>query len=159
MDSYLALKWIHILSATILFGTGLGTALHMWLTHRRGDVAAIAVTSRNVVFADWAFTTPSGLLQPLSGIALVHVTGHDPFAGWLVMTYGLYILAGACWLPVVWIQLQLRDITRVAAEAGQPLPGRYFRLMRIWFLLGWPAFLALIAIFYLMIARPEFGAS
>lgn len=154
MDAYLIAKWVHILSATILFGTGLGTALHMWLTHRRGDVAAIAVTSRNVVFADWAFTTPSGIVQPLSGAALIWISGHDPLEPWLLATYGLYVLAAICWFPVVWIQLRVRAIAEEACQAGTALPPVYHHLMRVWFLLGWPAFLSLIAIFYLMIARP-----
>ena len=155
MDSYLVLKWIHILSATILFGTGLGTALHMWLTHLRGDVAAIAVTSRNVVFADWAFTAPSGILQPLSGAALIWIAGYNPMEPWLLLTYALYLLAAFCWFPVVAIQLKIRDLAARAATEGGALPPHYHSLMRRWFLLGWPAFLALIGIFYLMTARPE----
>ena len=154
-DPYILAKWVHILSSTILFGTGLGTALHMWLTHLRGDVHAVAVTARNVVRADWFFTTPSGIIQPLSGAYLVWLVGYDWFEGWLVAVYLLYLLALVCWLPVVWLQLQACRMAETAVRERTPLPDRYYRFMRIWFLLGWPAFLAMIAIFYLMIARPS----
>ena len=154
MDAYLIAKWLHILSATILFGTGLGTALHMWLTHLTGDPRAIAVTARNVVRADWWFTTPSGIVQPLSGGYLIVVAGYDWQEPWLLVTYGLYLLALCCWLPVVWLQLRACQMAEQAVAAGTGLPDRYYRYMRRWFWLGWPAFLALIGIFYLMMARP-----
>ncbi|RED54277.1 DUF2269 family protein [Aestuariispira insulae] len=154
MDLYLIAKWAHILSSTILFGTGLGTALHMWLTHLTGNEKAIAVTARNVVRADWWFTTPSGIFQPLSGAVLIWQAGYDWNEGWLLATYGLYLLALCCWLPVVWLQLRACRMAERAVVEGQPLPEAYFRYMRRWFWLGWPAFIALITIFYLMVARP-----
>ena len=154
MDVYPVVKWIHILSSTVLFGTGLGTALHMWLTHLSGDARAIAVTARNVVRADWWFTTPSGFIQPLSGAYLVWHLGYGWDETWLLMTYGLYVLALLCWLPVVWLQLQACRMAENAVSQQAELPGAYHRYMRLWFIMGWPAFIALILIFYLMIARP-----
>lgn len=154
MTAYLSLKWLHILSATVLFGTGLGTALHMWLSHLRGDVRAIASTARNVVLVDWLFTATSGVVQLATGIALIVVTGHDPFSTWLLWSYALYALAFACWAPVVWLQIRIRDMAVQAAEAERALPADYFRYMRYWFWLGWPAFIGLLAVFYLMIFRP-----
>jgi uncharacterized membrane protein len=154
MDPYLAVKWIHILSSTVLFGTGLGTALHMVLAQRSGNVQAIAVVARNVVRADWLCTLPSGIIQPLSGAALVHLAGWDPWAPWLRISYGLYLLAAACWIVVVFLQRRLRDLAAAAARAGTALPPSYRRLYAIWFVLGWPAFIGLVAVFGLMVLKP-----
>lgn len=151
---FLLLKTLHVLSSTLLFGTGLGTAFHMWATHLRGDVRAIASTARNVVLADWLFTATSGVVQPVTGIAMVLQAGYDPMAPWLVMAYGLYLLAGACWLPVLFLQMRIARIAACCAVEGTPLPPEYHRAMRTWFWLGWPAFLALIAVFWLMVAKP-----
>lgn len=153
-DTYFWLKTVHILSATVLFGTGLGTAFHMWFAHRSGDVRAIATVARNVVPADLLFTTPAIIVQPLSGAGLIWLSGIDPLASWLVAVYGLYALAGACWLPVVWLQIQVRDMARTSLRTAEPLPTAYHRHMRLWFVLGWPAFAAVIVIFWLMTAKP-----
>lgn len=154
MALYDSIKWIHILSSTVLFGTGLGTALHMWLTHRRGNVQAIASTAKNVVLVDWLFTATSGIVQPVSGIILVLLIGFSPTAPWLVASYVLYVITFACWAPVVRLQIRLRDITQAAADQNEPLPAAYYRCMRWWFALGWPAFISLLVVFYLMIAKP-----
>ena len=154
MNLYVLVKIVHIVSATILFGTGLGTAFQMWMAHRGGDVRAIAAVARNVVLADFFFTTPAVIIQPLTGIILVRMTGAPPFAPWLVAAYALYLLAGLCWLPVVWMQLRIRDLAADAARREAALGADYDRLMRWWFALGWPAFAAVIAIFWLMVAQP-----
>jgi uncharacterized membrane protein len=156
MSLYLTLKLIHILSSTLLFGTGIGTAFHMLATHLRGNVPAIASTTRNVVLADWLFIATSGVVQPLSGLGLVYLGGWDPQAPWLLATYGLFALAGLCWLIVVRLQLQMAVLAGDAI-ASDTLPSAYFHLMRLWFALGWPAFLALVAVFWLMVAKPELG--
>lgn len=155
IDSYLWLKWLHVLSSTVLFGTGIGTAFQMWFADRRGDVAAIAVVSRNVVLADWLFTLPAGIVQPVTGLALATAGGLSPFASWLVASYAIYGIALACWVPVVVLQIRVRDLSAQAAAAGAALPREYHRAMRWWFALGWPAFIGLIAIFILMIAKPD----
>lgn len=152
--TYLLIKWLHIISATVLFGTGLGTAFQMWMAHRRGDVRAIAVTARNVVRADWLFTATSGMVQPVTGGAMVWMAGYDPLAPWLGWSYLLYALALACWLPVVWLQLRARDLAEQAVRQGDTLPAAYYRCMWWWFALGWPAFLSLLVIFWLMVHRP-----
>jgi uncharacterized membrane protein len=154
-DAYTWLKLLHILSATVLFGTGLGTAFHMWMAHLSGEPRTIATVARNVVIADLLFTTPAMIVQPLSGIALLWLAGIDPLSSWLVAAYLLYALAGACWLPVLWLQIRARDLAREAAAAGTPLPAAYHRVMRLWFCLGWPAFTAVVAIFWLMVAKPD----
>lgn len=153
--SFLTLKALHILSSTVLFGTGLGTAFHMWITHLRGDVHAIAVMARNVVLADWLFTATSGVAQPATGFWLIVTAGYDPGSPWLVVSYGLYVLAGAFWLMVVRLQVRVAAIaTRCAAE-GTALPPSYDRAMRAWFWLGWPAFISLVGIFWLMVVKPN----
>ena len=153
--TYFLIKTIHILSATVLFGTGIGTAFQMWRAHLSGDSRAIASTAQSVVLADWLFTTPAIVIQPLTGLILAHMAGIDLLASWLVATYVLYVVAGVCWLPVVGLQLRVRDLARKAVDEDTPLPEGYFRSMRFWFALGWPAFGALIVIFWLMVARPE----
>jgi uncharacterized membrane protein len=153
--AFIVLKTVHVVSSTILFGTGLGTAFHMWMTHLRGDVAAIASTARNVVVADWLFTSTTGVLQPLTGIMLVVIAGYDPVSSWLVLTYCLYMVAGLCWLVVVCLQIRVARIAARCATESAPLPADYHRAMRAWFCLGWPAFLALIGVFWLMVSKPD----
>jgi len=154
MTLYEIVKTVHILSAAVLFGTGLGTAWFLWRTDRSGDTAVIAATARHVVLADWLFTTPAVILQPLSGFWLIYLGGYSPTETWLVWTYGLYLLAGACWLPVVWLQIRMRDLAAAAVAAGAPLSVPYRRYARLWFALGWPAFIAVILIVCLMVAKP-----
>lgn len=154
-EPYLWLVWAHILSATLLFGTGLGTAFHMLATHLRGDVAAIAAMTRNTVLADWLFTATSGVVQPVTGFLIVFTGGYDPLAGWLVATYVLYAIAGLCWLKVVQLQYRMRRLAIAAHETGQALPAAYHAAMKLWFALGWPAFLALLAVLALMVMKPD----
>lgn len=154
MDAYLLVKLVHITSATLLFGAGLGTAFFMWRADRSGDVAAIAVTARNVVLADWLFTAPAIVVQPLTGLFLMHETGFWITEGWILLSLALYAVAGVCWLPVVWLQMRMRKLANAASAAGTELPPEYRRCMRIWFALGWPAFAAVAAIYALMVYRP-----
>ncbi len=151
---YLLVKWVHVLSSTLLFGTGLGSAFYMFFTNRSYDVRAIAVVSRRVVIADWLFTTPTAVIQPATGFYLLHLAGMPLSARWVVWSIALYILAGVCWLPVVWIQIQMAKMARHAADRDQALPQRFWRYHLIWTLLGIPAFVAFVAIFYLMVVKP-----
>lgn len=152
--SYLVVKWLHVLSSTVLFGTGLGTAYFMFFASRTRDPRVIASVFGFGVTADWVFTTTTIIFQPLSGWYLAHLIGLPLTTGWVMWSIVLYLLAGACWLPVVWLQLQMRDMARRAVAQGSPLPPAYFRCMRAWLLLGIPAFLALVLVFYLMVAKP-----
>lgn len=154
MDTYGVLKLVHILGATLLFGTGLGTAFFMYRADGSGDVNAIAVVSRNVVLADWLFTAPAVLIQPVTGYLLMRHVGYAWNETWIVTSVALYLLAGACWLPVVWLQIRIRDLAKQAAVEGTPLPPRYRAYMKVWFGLGWPAFIAVIAILFLMMFKP-----
>lgn len=154
MDPYLILKWLHVLSSTVLFGTGIGTAFQMVWVMRDGDPHRIAGVAAGVVRADWLFTTPAGVIQPVTGIALAHVAGYSLAAPWLLATYALYVLAFFCWLPVVHLQIRIRDMAAAAAADAAPLPDHARRLYRRWFALGWPAFGALVVVFWLMVARP-----
>ena len=154
MDAYAVLKWLHVLSSTILFGFGAGTAWYFWNAHRTRDPATIAAVGRMVVRADWIFTGTSGIVQPLSGAALARVAGWPLDAPWLVVTYALYLLAFACWVPVVRLQIGATALARIAADRGERLPPAYDRAMRWWFALGWPAFLGLVGVYWLMVTKP-----
>jgi uncharacterized membrane protein len=154
MMEYLIVKWLHILSSTLLFGTGLGSAFYMFFTSLSRDARAVAVVVRYVVIADWAFTTPTIIIQPLTGFYLMHLAGFPISSAWIAWSIALYLLAGACWLPVVWMQIRMRDMARQSAAADRPLPDSYWRFMRWWVALGIVAFLALVAVFYLMVAKP-----
>ena len=154
MDHYTIVKVVHILSSTVLFGTGLGTALHFWLANRTGDVRAIAVSARSTVFADFAFTTPAVVVQPVTGVALALMAGYPLSSPWIVISIALYLLAGACWVPVVFLQLRMRRLAEEAVANDRRLGPSYQRLLRTWFLLGWPAFIALVVVFWLMVAKP-----
>ncbi len=154
MDVYLFVKTIHIISATILFGTGIGIAFFMFRSWFTDNIQEKFYAARNTVLADYLFTTPAVIIQPLSGIWLIIEGGYDWTDWWLMMTYGIYILAGLCWLPVVWIQIQLKNIVAKAVESREPLPENYHKLFKIWFILGWPAFAGLVFVFYLMVVKP-----
>lgn len=154
--SYLLLKTLHVLSSTLLFGTGLGTAFFMWMANRSRNRQAMAVVTRHVMKADLFFTTPSVIIQPLSGLALVSMSGfHWSFAplNWLGLSVLLYLLAGACWLPVLWLQWRMHLL---AAEQPQnpDIPPLYWRYERLWTALGVPAFCSLVVVFWLMVAKP-----
>ena len=153
-EHYLALKWLHVVGAAILFGTGLGIAFNFWLALRGASVPLIAAAARATVIADFAFTLPAVALQPVTGIALALAAGYPLTSTWIAASVALYLVAGACWIPVVFIQLKLRELAVTSARAGTPLPAQFHRLARCWFVLGWPAFIAVGAIFWLMIARP-----
>src|SRR5215475_6330853 len=146
MTLYLVLKVIHVIGAAVLFGTGLGIAFFMLMAHRSGDPRTIAATARVVVIADALFTATAAVFQPLSGVALAWMIGYSLLDSWLVISIALYVMVGCCWLPVVWIQLRLRDLADEAAREHTDLPARYARLFRVWFLLGWPAFTGVVAI-------------
>ena len=151
---YMIVKWLHILSSTFLFGTGIGSAFYMLFTSLSRDVRAIAVVSRHVVLADWIFTATTVVIQPLTGAYMIHLAGYPWESRWIMWSLMLYVLAGACWLPVVWIQIRMRDMAQVAARDNTALPEQYWRFLRIWTLLGIPAFIAMVAIFWLMVSKP-----
>lgn len=154
MNTYLLLKMLHILSSVILVGTGFGTAFYLFTVNRSRNVQAIVEVSRLVVLADWCFTTPTVILQPLTGFAMIHLAGWPVSTPWIMWTLALYVLAGVCWLPVVWLQLRLRDLAKAALAQGLDLPAQYWAYARRWELLGYPAFIAMLGIYYLMVFKP-----
>lgn len=151
---YLLLKWIHILSSTILFGTGIGSAFYLFMANRRKDLAGIYFATRHVVIADWLFTTPAVIIQLLTGIALMQSLGLSFSEKWILWALILYFFAGACWLPVVWMQIKMRDMAKAAIDTGTLLPSCYWVFDRWWIILGSLAFPAVIIVFYLMVMKP-----
>jgi uncharacterized membrane protein len=153
IDTFLLIKTLHVLSATVLFGTGLGTAFFFWSAEQSDDQARL-FAARTTVRADFFFTLPAVILQPLTGAWLIVKDGIDLQASWILISLGLYALAGLCWVPVVWLQIKMKRMLELKVAARGFDPQAYERLRRIWFLLGWPAFLGLVAVFWLMVAKP-----
>lgn len=155
MDPLLLVRWIHVIGACVLLGTGAGIAFFMVMAHRTRNPAIIAHTASIVVIADTLFTATAAIAQPISGVLLARMTGWPLTEGWIIVSLALYVVVGVFWLPVVWIQIRLRNLARDAHGAGTELPGAYHRLFRIWFACGFPAFFSVLAILWLMLARPE----
>ena len=154
MDAFSLIKTLHILGAAVLFGTGAGIAFFMLRSRFSADPRVRHAVARDVVLADFIFTAPAVVLQPVTGVALIRMAGHDPMEFWLVVSYGLFVLTGLCWLPVVWIQVRLRVMSVEAIQAGGRTPAGYRRLFNFWVMLGFPAFFSVIAIFWLMVGKP-----
>jgi uncharacterized membrane protein len=151
---YPLIKWLHIISSTVLFGTGAGIAFFFLRAQRTEDPRIIAAVGREVVLADMVFTATAVVLQPVTGLALVLMAGYPLSTPWLLLSVGIYGLVGCCWLPVVWLQIRMRDLAIEAADHDLPLSVLYRLYYRRWLALGWPAFIGVMAIFYLMVAKP-----
>lgn len=151
---YLTLKTIHIISSTVLFGTGMGSAFFLFMANRRKEVAGIAFATRHVVIADWLFTTPSVVIQLVTGLALMHASGVDLTTHWIQLGLVLYFIVGACWLPVVWIQIKMRNLAKQAMDNNSELPKQYWRYDKWWIMLGSVAFPIVLVVFYLMVFKP-----
>lgn len=156
MDWDLALRLAHIMGAVVLMGTGAGIAFFMVMSQRSRDPKLIAHVAGIVVLADMVFTATAAIAQPVTGTLLALSLGWSLWESWIVVGIGLYLFVGVFWLPVVWIQIRLRDLAQQADQQGTALPDEYHRLYRIWFACGWPAFAAMIALFWVMLARPDF---
>lgn len=156
MSAYFILKIIHILSGAVLFGTGAGIAFFMLRAHMTRHVPTMASVGGMVVLADFVFTASAVVVQPISGLGLIHLQGYSLTEPWLLATYGLYALVGVCWLPVVWIQMEMAKMAKAAVESNKALPDRYDHLFKLWFILGWPAFAGVVAIYWMMVAKPVF---
>jgi uncharacterized membrane protein len=154
MTLYFLLKFLHVIGAAVLLGTGAGIAFFMLLAHRTGDARTVADVVRIVVIADFLFTATAVVAQPVTGALLAWEVGYSLWEGWIVLSILLYIVTGAFWLPVVGMQMRMRELAAAAARAAKPLPEAYHRLFRLWFAFGFPAFAAVLAIFWLMIAKP-----
>ncbi len=150
-------RWLHVIGATVLLGTGAGIAFFMVMAHRSKEAKLIAHVASTVVIADWIFTASAVVVQPITGAWLAHLVGWRLTEGWIVASLALYAITGAFWLPVVWMQHRMRDLARAAAAQSAPLPETYHRLYRRWFFCGFPAFASVLGIIWLMIARPSFA--
>lgn len=156
--TYSLLKTLHILSMVLLFGTGLGSAFYKWMADRSGHVAHIAMTNRHVVLADWIFTTPTVIFQPISGLWMVYLLEVPLNTPWVAGSLLLYFCAGACWLPVVWLQIRMQKIAAEADSKGEALPTLYWTMARRWFWLGVPAFFSMVVVVALMVVKHIPGA-
>ena len=154
MSYYLALKFLHVVGAAVLLGTGAGIAFFLLLAHRTGKAATVAAVARIAVIADFLFTATAVVAQPATGVLLAVERGFRLGEGWLALSIALYLVTGAFWIPVVFMQIKMRDLARKAAREGRALPAEYRRLFRLWFACGFPAFGAVLAIIWLMIAKP-----
>ncbi len=155
ITAYFALKFLHVIGASVLLGTGAGIAFFMLLAHRTGDARTVAGVARIVVIADFLFTATAVVAQPVTGWLLAREVGYPLAESWIVLSLILYVITGLFWLPVVWIQMRMRHLAQAAAAQNDPLPPAYHKLFRTWFAFGFPAFAAVLAIFWLMIARPQ----
>jgi uncharacterized membrane protein len=153
--TYFVLKYLHVIGAAVLLGTGAGIAFFMLLGHLTGKPVIVAAIARIVVVADFVFTATAVVAQPVTGIALAWHMGWSLWEGWIALSILLYIVTGAFWLPVVWMQMRMRDLAEEAADTKMPLPPPYHTLFRWWFAFGFPAFAAVLGIFWLMIAKPQ----
>jgi uncharacterized membrane protein len=154
MNEYLIIKLLHIVSSVLMVGTGFGSAFYLFFTNRADSVPAQAIVSRLVVRADGWFTTPTVILQPITGIWLAHLAGFPLTAPWLMVSMGLYALAGVCWLPVVWLQVRMAKMAKAAHESNSAMPALYWQYAKWWEGLGYPAFVAMVVVFYLMVNKP-----
>ena len=156
MNCYLIVKTLHILSSVLLVGTGFGSAFYLYFANRTRSVQAIAAVSRLVVRADWWFTTPAVIFQPLSGLWLAHAAGWPWHSAWLMVSLVLYVVAGCCWLPVVVIQIRMRALAEEAVRSGaRSLPRQYWHYAQAWEYLGYPAFVAMLGVYFLMVMKPS----
>ncbi len=154
MNTYLVVKTLHIISSTILFGTGIGIAFFMFRSNFTNDLYQKLYLAKSTVIADYIFTLPAVITQLITGAWLVWKSGYNWMDFWLIATYIIYVIAGLCWLPVVWIQIKLKSILTQCVANKSALPDQYHKLFRVWFVLGWPAFLGLIVVFFLMVIKP-----
>ena len=155
--TYLSLKTIHIISAFLLFGTGLGSAFYKWLADRNGNIQHIAVTNKHVVLADYLFTTPTIIIQPLTGLWMAHLAQLPLTTPWIAISLGLYVFAGLCWLPVVYLQIRMQKMAEHAVRQQTELPQQYGQYARIWFWLGVPAFVSIMLVITLMVYKHTGG--
>jgi uncharacterized membrane protein len=154
VTGYFVLRFLHIIGAAVLLGTGAGIAFFTLMAHLSRDTAVIAGVMRIVVVADFLFTATAVVVQPVTGVLLANIVGYAILDGWIGLSIILYIVTGAFWLPVVWMQMRMRDLATTASSAGESLPRQYHRLFRIWFAFGFPAFAAVLGIFWLMTTKP-----
>lgn len=154
MSLYLLLKTLHILSSVALVGTGLGSAFYLFCANRSNSLEAQAVVARFVVLADWIFTTPAVIAQPATGLGMLALAGWPLTTAWIMWSIALYLLAGACWLPVLWLQVRMKRLAAQALASATPLPAQYWRYARLWERLGYVAFSAMLLVYFLMVNKP-----
>jgi len=153
MEYYLILKLIHILAAVVVTGTGAGIAFFMFMANRSNNPQAIYITAKHVILGDWIFTTPAVITQIITGVLLMNMQGYSFSAPWFYWVIGLFSFIGVCWLPVLRIQYKLRELAKISVDSKQVTP-EFKSLMKTWTLLGIPAFIAILGVFWLMVFKP-----
>lgn len=146
---YLTLKIIHILSATIMIGTGLGSAFYLFVSYKTALFTTVKDVLKIVIIADLIFTTPSVIVQLVTGLMLadrLNLTNTRWY--WVVLSISFLVLV--LWLGAVVIQYRLK---RIIIDK-KSLPALFDKLMSIWFYLGVPSFGLAIFLYYLMIYKP-----
>ena len=146
------IRLLHILSSALMFGVGIGAFWFMVTAARSGSPAAIAVTTRNAVRAEWFIAAPVALIQPTTGYLLMLQLGYSLHSRWFAAVVALYIFAGMCWVYLVKTELKLRDLTAHSTATG--LPAEFGRLFQRWTRLALGSFTGVLAIFWLMVFRP-----
>ena len=154
---FFVLQYLHVIGATVLLGTGAGIAFFMVRAHRSRDAFVIAGVARIVVTADFVFTATAVVVQPVTGYLLARFLGYPVLDGWIALSLVLYAVTGAFWIPVVFMQIRMRDLAGAAVRSGTALPAAYHRLFWRWFWFGFPAFAAVLGILWLMTSRPMFS--
>ena len=155
---YLTIKFIHIISATLLFGTGLGSAFYMFMAYKSNNISVMAATNRMVVIADYCFTAPTVIIQLLTGLYLLNSLQIAWTSAWSLSVLALYFFVGACWLPVVWLQIVLTKKAKLLEKSSiNQVDADYQQYMKIWLILGIIAFPAVLVLYALMIFKPFFG--
>ena len=156
---YLLIKTLHILGAILFLGTGLGSAYYKWRADRSGNLEVIAWCQREIVFADWIFTVPAGIIMPVTGISMMHLYGFPWTSPWIIIGFAGYAIAGICWLPAAFLQIKMRTLADEALEKGRELPPEFHKANRIWMILGFPAFLASIGVLWVMVSKGSYWSA
>ena len=156
IDVILALKFVHVLFAAIMFGAWLAAACFMVFARRSGNTSVVALVSLFVVRIELFVVAPAMVLQPITGFPLEAVIGLsnvDNF--WIDSSIVLYAIVVLAWLGALRVEFVIRRMARQASLGGTKLGKDYRRLFRIWSGLAALIFAGLVLLYLLMIWQPR----